>query len=91
MLFSLKGPFGHPKESFKMILGLVLGLFFCYCNCGHHGRTPNAKNAKCNETLSNLCGKWIKRIEPDYVEFEDGEKVDIKNLGYRMIKPLIWW
>lgn len=54
-------------------------------------RMTNAQNAKCSETLSNLCEKWIKRIEPDYVEFEDGEKVDIKNLDYRMIKPLIWW
>lgn len=43
------------------------------------------------ETLSNLLGKWIKRIMPDFVEFEDGERVDIKNLDYRLIKPLIWW
>ncbi len=43
------------------------------------------------ETLSNLLGKWIKRISEDEVEFEDGEKIDIKNLDYRLIKPLIWW
>jgi adenine-specific DNA-methyltransferase len=43
------------------------------------------------ETLSNLLGKWIKRITPDYVEFEDGEKINIKNLDYKLIKPLIWW
>ncbi|MCL0077706.1 site-specific DNA-methyltransferase [Peptococcaceae bacterium] len=43
------------------------------------------------ETLSNLLGKWIKRITPDSVEFEDGEKIDIKNLDYKLIKPLIWW
>jgi len=51
------------------------------------------------ETLSNLRGKWIKKITPDpsaplrasFVEFEDGERVDIKNLDYRLIKPLIWW
>jgi len=51
------------------------------------------------ETLSNLRGKWIKRITPDpsaplrarFVEFEDGERVDFKNLDYRLIKPLIWW
>jgi len=43
------------------------------------------------ETLSNLRGKWIKKITPDFVEFEDGEKVDFKNLDYRLIKPLIWW
>ena len=34
------------------------------------------------ETLSNLLGKWIKRITSDYVEFEDGEKIDINNLDY---------
>jgi len=51
------------------------------------------------ETLSNLRGKWVKRITADpsaplrasFVEFEDGEKVDIKNLDYRLIKSLIWW
>ncbi len=43
------------------------------------------------ETLSNLLGKWIKRITQDYVEFEDGEKIDLKNLDYKIIKPLIWW
>ena len=43
------------------------------------------------ETLSNLRGKWIKKITPDFVEFEDGEKADLKNLDYRLIKPLIWW
>jgi adenine specific DNA methylase Mod len=43
------------------------------------------------ETLSNLKGKWIKRISENEVEFEDGEKVNIKNLDYRSIKNLIWW
>jgi adenine-specific DNA-methyltransferase len=43
------------------------------------------------ETLSNLTGKWIKRITADSVEFEDGEVVDTKNLDWRLIKPLIWW
>ncbi|MBA7477182.1 hypothetical protein ES707_12584 [subsurface metagenome] len=43
------------------------------------------------ETLSNLTGKWIKRISADSVEFEDGEVVDTKNLDWRRIKPLIWW
>lgn len=42
-------------------------------------------------TLSNLLGKWIKRITSDYVEFEDGERVDLKDLDYKIIKPLIWW
>jgi adenine-specific DNA-methyltransferase len=43
------------------------------------------------ETLSNLTGKWIKRITADSVEFEDGEVVDTKNLYWKRIKPLIWW
>jgi adenine-specific DNA-methyltransferase len=49
------------------------------------------QNIDIPETLSNLLGKWIKRITPDYVEFEDGEKINIKNLDYKLIKPLIWW
>jgi len=43
------------------------------------------------ETLSNLLGKWIKRITPDYVEFEDGQQINLKDLDYKVIKPLIWW
>jgi len=51
------------------------------------------------ETLSNLTGRWIRRIYPDpqnpkvvaAVEFEDGEKVDLSQLDWHLIKPLIWW
>jgi len=43
------------------------------------------------ETLSNLLGKWIKKITAEEVEFEDGEKINIKDLDYKLIKPLIWW
>lgn len=43
------------------------------------------------ETLSNLNGKWIKRITKDEVEFKDGEKINIKNLDYKLIKNLIYW
>ena len=49
------------------------------------------ENIDIPETLSNLLGKRIKKISTDYVEFEDGEKIDIKNLDYRLIKSLIWW
>jgi hypothetical protein len=49
------------------------------------------KNIDIPETLSNLYGKWIKRITPNSVEFEDGEKINIKNLDYKLIKDLIWW
>lgn len=51
------------------------------------------------ETLSNLTGKWIKRIhsdpddptQPGQVEFADGTTADLKNPDWRLIKPLIWW
>ncbi|MFH8038622.1 MAG: site-specific DNA-methyltransferase, partial [Candidatus Aenigmatarchaeota archaeon] len=43
------------------------------------------------ETLSCLLGKMIKKMGKDEVEFEDGTKIDLKNLDYRLIKPLIWW
>ncbi|MEM5811122.1 MAG: site-specific DNA-methyltransferase, partial [Candidatus Aenigmatarchaeota archaeon] len=43
------------------------------------------------ETLSCLLGKMIKKLNKYEVEFEDGMKIDLKNLDYRLIKPLIWW
>jgi adenine specific DNA methylase Mod len=43
------------------------------------------------ETLSNLTGKWIKKIRDGEVEFEDGTRINIKDLDYKLIKPLIWW
>jgi len=43
------------------------------------------------ETLSNLTGKWIKKISESEVELEDGTKINIKDLDYKLIKPLIWW
>jgi adenine specific DNA methylase Mod len=52
------------------------------------------------ETISNLKGKWIKRITENEVELadydEEGkakyiEKVDLENLDYKEIKKLIWW
>ncbi|MBI1923773.1 site-specific DNA-methyltransferase [Candidatus Poribacteria bacterium] len=49
------------------------------------------ENIDIAETLSNLRGQWIKRITPDFVEFEDGERVDIVDLDWKLIKPLIWW
>lgn len=43
------------------------------------------------ETLSNLTGKWIKKISDSEVEFEDGTKINTNDLNYKLIKPLIWW
>ena len=49
------------------------------------------KNIDIAETLSNLLGKWIRRITENHVEFEDGERIDLRNLDYKLVKPLIWW
>ena len=43
------------------------------------------------ETLSNLRGRYIKKITPNEVELEDGERISLSNLDYKLIKPLIWW
>jgi very-short-patch-repair endonuclease/DNA modification methylase len=43
------------------------------------------------ETLSNLTGKWIKKISDSEVKFEDGTKINTKDLDYKLIKPLLWW
>ncbi len=43
------------------------------------------------ETLSNLTGKWIKKVSSEEVEFEDGTKTNTKDLDYKLIKPLVWW
>jgi len=44
------------------------------------------------ETLSNLTGKWIKKIEADRVWLEGiDDPIDTKNLDYKLIKQLIWW
>jgi hypothetical protein len=49
------------------------------------------ENIDIAETLSNLKGKWIKKINQDEVEFDDGTKINTKDLDYKLIKPLIWW
>jgi len=44
------------------------------------------------ETLSNLTGKWIKKIEADKVWLEEmDDPINTKDLNYKLIKPLIWW
>jgi len=49
------------------------------------------KNIDIAETISNLTGKWIKKIKKDEIEFADGTKINPNNLDYKLIKPLIWW
>ena len=43
------------------------------------------------ETLSQLRGKWIKRITEEYVEFEDGERMSLTDPDWETLKPMIWW
>jgi adenine-specific DNA-methyltransferase len=43
------------------------------------------------ETLSNLRGKWIKRITAETVEFADGETMSLSDPDWHTIKPLVWW
>jgi len=49
------------------------------------------QNIDIPETLSNLLGKRIKRITKDFVEFEDIDRINLKDLDYKIIKSLIWW
>ncbi|MCA1920372.1 MAG: site-specific DNA-methyltransferase, partial [Flavobacterium piscis] len=49
------------------------------------------ENIDIAETISNLTGKWIKKITQNQVEFADGSIVNIKDLDYKLIKQLIWW
>lgn len=43
------------------------------------------------ETISQRRGKWIKRITREYVEFQDGEKQNLIDPDWQVLKPLIWW
>ncbi|MCL4473062.1 MAG: site-specific DNA-methyltransferase [Actinobacteria bacterium] len=43
------------------------------------------------ESLSNLSGRMIKHIDGKKTEFDDGSEIDISELDYKKIKPLIWW
>jgi adenine-specific DNA-methyltransferase len=43
------------------------------------------------ETLANLRGKRIARLTAEAVEFEDGERIDLRDPDWELIKPLIWW
>lgn len=43
------------------------------------------------ETLSHLTGKFIKQIKENEVVFTDGTSIDLTNIDYKIVKPLIWW
>lgn len=43
------------------------------------------------ETLSHLLGKFVKRITPDKVVFADDTEIDLNNIDYKLLRPLVWW
>jgi hypothetical protein len=43
------------------------------------------------ETLSNLLGKPIKKIEKNAVELEGSKRIEFEDIDFSMVKPLIWW
>lgn len=43
------------------------------------------------ETLSHLTGKFIKQIKKNEVVFTDDTNIDLTNIDYKIVKPLIWW
>ena len=43
------------------------------------------------ETLSHLTGKFIRQIRKQEVVFADGTVIDLNNIDYKIVKPLIWW
>jgi adenine specific DNA methylase Mod len=49
------------------------------------------QNVDIAETLSNVLGRWIKKLTPDFVEFDNGDRIAFKDLDYKLIKPLVWW
>ncbi|MEO0150712.1 MAG: site-specific DNA-methyltransferase [candidate division WOR-3 bacterium] len=56
-----------------------------------YSKEKDGKEIDIAETLSNFLGKWIKKITEYEVEFEDGERINIKDLDYNFLKPLILW
>jgi predicted transport protein len=43
------------------------------------------------ETLSNIMGKSIKKIEESKVIFDDDEEIKFDEIEFNDIKSLIWW
>jgi len=91
-LFSMPEQFSYKNYTFMKDKKLSYALEIDYKNnkvkVDLEKLYPNVDIA---ETLSNLKGKWIKKITEDEVEFEDGRKINLKDLNYKDIKSLIWW
>ncbi|MFZ2361029.1 MAG: site-specific DNA-methyltransferase [Anaerolineae bacterium] len=43
------------------------------------------------ETLSCVTGQRIRRLLPDEVEFEDGQRMSLLDPPWDVVKPLVWW
>lgn len=52
---------------------------------------PTGTKIDLAETLSQITGKWIKRITADYVVFQDDTKISLTEPDWQIIKPLVWW
>ena len=91
-LFSVEGRSDYEQYVFMKDEKLLDSIELDYKNNKVNVRLENIyDNIDIAETLSNLSGKWIKRIEKDKVIFEDDSEVNTRELDYRLIKPLIWW
>lgn len=44
-----------------------------------------------HESLSNLLGKNLKKIEENLIVFENDETIHLDDLDFKIIKDLIWW
>jgi len=91
-------PFNNPYEdTYRQYVFLRDLKMLDVLEVDHDARRVNVDLAKLYddidlpETLANLRGKAIARIAPEYVEFEDGERIELQNLDWQLIKPLIWW
>ncbi len=49
------------------------------------------QNIDLPETLSMIYGKKIKKIKGSKVSFENNVEIDLSNLSFHDIQPLIWW
>ncbi|MCS7200842.1 MAG: site-specific DNA-methyltransferase, partial [Patescibacteria group bacterium] len=56
-----------------------------------YSKEKDNKEIDLAETISCLTGKWIKKIKENEVEFEGGEIINLEDIDYKLIKPLIWW
>jgi len=49
------------------------------------------KNIDIIETISNQLGCFIKKIYNNEIELDNGRKINLDKIDYKILKPLIWW